>query len=430
MNQTEYDIIIVGAGAAGLMAMHDLISNGYKVCLMEASDRAGGRMQTTILENGAVMEAGAEFIHGKAPITKQLLGQASVPFYPVTGNMCTIRNGVWFPDDAVDNGFDKFQEKLESIEADCSILQFLDRHFPANEYDLLRSSIINLAEGFDLADISRASVQALQTELSMLDEEQFRIEGGYAALIKYLVEATQRTKNAAIHYNTRVQAVDHREEKIIAVTNRGEFIAKKIILTVSAGVLQSGDIRIQPVSTEHETAIMQLGFGSVIKILLRFKDAFWFEKHGDIGFLLTDEKIPTWWTQLPRRTPLLTGWFGGPRALALSKKPEADIYDVALDSLAKIFQVNKDWIRNEVVEHHIYCWNENEFTKGGYSYNTITSSEAKRVLQQPIAGKIYFAGEAIYSGESQGTVEAALTSGREVARKITEEYTSLTATDK
>ena len=77
----KYDVIIIGAGAAGLSAMKYLAEAGYKVCVLEAMGSIGGRI-ATIEENGFThpVEAGAEFIHGKLPLTFELLKKAGLSF--------------------------------------------------------------------------------------------------------------------------------------------------------------------------------------------------------------------------------------------------------------------------------------------------------------------------------------------------------------
>ena len=75
-------------------------------------------------------------------------------------------------------------------------------------------------------------------------------------------------------------------------------------------------------------------------------------------------------------------------------------------------------LKNLLNYHKIICWDNNPYVKGGYSFNTLNSEKAKKKLREPIDNSIYFAGEAIYSGEFQGTVEAALVSGRDVVREM------------
>ena len=85
---------------------------------------------------------------------------------------------------------------------------------------------------------------------------------------------------------------------------------KKIDLM--GGTHQNIVISFDPVINEYKRAALQIGWGSVTKILLQFKEAFWNEEEKNIGFLFSGEIIPTWWTQLPNKYPLLTGWLGGP----------------------------------------------------------------------------------------------------------------------
>src|SRR5687768_522891 len=92
----KYDIIIIGAGAAGLTAMKDLAEAGYKVCVLEAAETIGGRI-ATIEEKGftGAVEAGAEFIHGKLPLTFKLLKEAGLSYEAVEGDMIGVQNGEW-----------------------------------------------------------------------------------------------------------------------------------------------------------------------------------------------------------------------------------------------------------------------------------------------------------------------------------------------
>src|SRR3954462_5608095 len=92
----KYDVIIIGAGAAGLMAMRELVIAGYQVCLLEAAPEAGGRIYT-VNENGfkEPVEAGAEFIHGDLDLTTELLKHAGIPYVPVDGQMIPVQHGKW-----------------------------------------------------------------------------------------------------------------------------------------------------------------------------------------------------------------------------------------------------------------------------------------------------------------------------------------------
>ena len=137
-----------------------------------------------------------------------------------------------------------------------------------------------------------------------------------------------------------------------------------------------------------------------------------------MGFLITDEAIPTWWTQLPVENNLLTGWLGGPKATLKANNNERALLRSALLSLSSVFHLRHSVLAKELAHYKISSWHKHPFILGGYSYSTLFSEKAVEILSEPIADTIFFAGEAIYTGESQGTVEAALQSGLESAKKI------------
>src|SRR3990167_2924193 len=77
------DVVIVGAGVARLVAGRELAKAGKKVVMLEARDRVGGRVWPIAEEEfGFQVQAGAEFVHGPAPITKSLIKEAGLTYIP------------------------------------------------------------------------------------------------------------------------------------------------------------------------------------------------------------------------------------------------------------------------------------------------------------------------------------------------------------
>ncbi len=90
------DIIIVGAGAAGLMAAKKLSGAGFKVCVLEARNRMGGRIYTiNDLQLAIPVEGGAEFIHGNLEVTFNLLKEAGIDKQEIKGEVWQVREGRW-----------------------------------------------------------------------------------------------------------------------------------------------------------------------------------------------------------------------------------------------------------------------------------------------------------------------------------------------
>src|SRR4026207_659729 len=119
----KYDVIVIGAGAAGLAAMRKLIEAGLRVCILEASNVIGGRIATINEGFRDAAEAGAEFIHGKLPLTFKLIKEAKLTYEPVEGKMIGVQNGEWQKEEHSDH-WDKFMRQLKKLRADITIRQF------------------------------------------------------------------------------------------------------------------------------------------------------------------------------------------------------------------------------------------------------------------------------------------------------------------
>jgi monoamine oxidase len=167
-------------------------------------------------------------------------------------------------------------------------------------------------------------------------------------------------------------------------------------------------------------AVRQLGYGNVIKILLEFATPFWRgkKKPGQTLFILSDEPVPTWWTQPDDGNTLVTGWLTGENMrIFQSLPPDARLHHL-LSSLAVLFDVDRDFLMGQLKASRILDWSAAPYIKGGYSFETVDSSRARALLSQPIAQTLYFAGEAFYEGIAPATVEAAFSSGLAIAKKI------------
>ena len=136
-----------------------------------------------------------------------------------------------------------------------------------------------------------------------------------------------------------------------------------------------------------------------------------------MSFLFSDAAVPTWWTQFPESHPVLTGWLAGPRADAAAALSTDDIIEMALGSLAQAFSgFLLERLRGLLVTSRAINWGADPFARGAYSYATPSTPRVLAMLDRPDAN-VWFSGEAFYSGPEMGTVEAALTSGWQTARK-------------
>ena len=416
------DFLVVGAGAAGLMTARQLARAGKRVTILEARERCGGRIYPLPAEEfGYPAEGGAEFVHGAAPVTRAMMREARISLSPHEGTRWSARTGALVPDQSSLPHAGRFYEALREVKADLPIAEFLETHFAARQYDELRRTITRMVEGYDAADPRRASTFAIRDEWMARGEgQQGRVAEGYGALVGYLVSECRRLR-AAIHLGAAVTAIDEDRDGIAARCRDGAiFEANAAILTVPLPLLSA--IALPSAARERIAAIADIGFGNVVKILLRFATKWWADHGGrdlaDLSFLLSDATVPTWWTQHPAGYPVLTGWFAGPKADRVSSLTATELIDIGLASLAEIFDLPLDRIRRDLVASRAINWGNDPFARGAYSYATPKTRAAQSVLRKPDGGAIFFSGEALYAGPDMGTVEAALASGQETAQTI------------
>jgi monoamine oxidase len=310
---------------------------------------------------------------------------------------------------------------LQELKDDLTVADFFKRHFAGPEYSGLRRSIEKRVEGYDAADLARVSILALRDEwMNSGPGAQARIDGGYGALIEFLM-AECRSEGAVIHLCSAVSAIETTDAGVLIRCANGDVHdCDTAILTVPLPLLK--EIMLPPAEREKAAAVAHIGFGNVIKILLRFKTRWWADdKRGDLAdlaFLLSEATIPVWWTQFPAEHPVLTGWFGGPKTEAMAHLNDQELIETGLASLADIFSVDPKQLMRNLVAARALNWAHDPFARGAYSYATPGTRDVQSVLASSSGAAVLFSGEALYRGRDMGTVEAALASGLEVAQTV------------
>lgn len=425
MQENSFDIIVIGAGAAGLMAAWELAQTGKKTAVIEAKDHVGGRAHTMNDKNFELpVELGAEFVHGDLELTQMLLEKAGVEQYTVNGD-------IWQDeDDELDEqkdfieDYSSLNKKFKEVKEDISVAKFIEKHLQGKEFEEVRFSLKNYVEGYYAADTHKASTFALRDELNTSSDKQYRIEGGYIKLVDYLYRQCME-KGVQFFLSNPVKEINWNQDVVKVVTEQNSITSNKVLVTVPVGVLQSEAIRFSPAVPEKIQAAKKLGFGPVIKTTFQFDEAFWKKKEftqqkdlRKLSFIFSRAVIPTWWTYYPKEAAMLTGWSGGPHADEIKDLSNEDILQKGLESLSEIFNVSVNLLGLKLKGWHIANWVNDPYSCGGYSYEVVNGKEIRKIIKQPINNTIFFAGEGLYDGPEIGTVEAALYSGRETAHQI------------
>lgn len=420
MSATSEHIVIVGAGAAGLMAARELARAGRTVTILEARERCGGRIHPLpASEFGYPADGGAEFVHGEAPVTRALLREAGLVLQEIESERWSFDGADIMREDRHDAHEAELRAVVRELNDDLTVAEFLRRHFAGDQHARLRHSIERMVEGYDAADPERASTLALREEwMAGGHSPQARVQGGYGAMIDFLT-AQCRKLGVTFRFGCVVSAIEE-EGGAIAVRCVGGDVhgCDRVILTVPLPLLR--EIGLPGRARAKTAAADDIGFGNVIKILLRFRRPWWRERKeelADMSFLLSDQLIPVWWTQYPDRHPVLTGWFGGPRTAALAHLDPQALIDAGLDSLAAVFALSREDLARELTAAAATNWAHNPYARGAYSWATPRTREAQTILARG-DDPVLFSGEALYRGADMGTVEAALASGQQTAEMI------------
>lgn len=427
----QADIIVIGAGAAGLAATAELTRAGLDVALLEARERLGGRIFTVRDPACEVpLELGAEFVHGRPPEIGRFVQQGGLDLREVVGEDFCLRSSSIVPCDFFDE-VEGLLSRMKGIRHEQSFDDFLAGCCPEAPEEIRRWTRAYI-EGFNAADAGQVSVQSLQREAAAEEEidgeRAFRIVGGYDHLLTRLLEGADRN-HLALHTSTVVRDVVWSPGRVeVRCDDDRLFRARTAVVTLPLGVLQAGDVHFLPELRGKGSALAQLVTGQVMRVSLRFSERFWADAAlarrlpaslEDLRFLFTlGEWFPTWWTPAPVHAPVLTAWAPSVRADALSGHDTEYIVDKALESLAWALPVDRSELDELFQQAYLHDWQADPFSRGAYSYVRVGGLEAQKTLAEAVEQTLFFAGEATETDGHHATVHGAIATGHRAAREV------------
>ena len=412
-----HDVIVVGAGAAGLMAARELTRAGKQIVVLEASHRVGGRVLTLFEERAGVpIELGAEFVHGDAPTTTRLLDEARLATVPVSGEHVRSDDGELSPQGPIWKRMSRvFALMSKRRKTDRSFQEFLDTRPGGARLARDRELADAFVQGFDGADPTLISERSLAEQGDPTEGAATarRVVNGYAALIVHL----DREVSSFVRLNCRAQSIEWGDAGVRVVDATGTtHSARAVVIALPLPMLQDGALHIEPEIPTLRNAANRLVMGHVARTCVVVRERFWEEKTQELSFVHAPRRpLTVWWTQHPIQAPVLVGWAGGPAARQLTRS--GTLEEVVLAELAHVFRMRRARTESIVESIHWHDWSSDPLVRGAYSYVGVGGVSAPRTLARSIAGRVFVAGEAA-DAESGGTVEAALASGERAARAV------------
>ena len=422
--QSRPDVIVVGAGMAGLAAARALATRGRSVLLLEARDRIGGRVWTSKEWPGLPVDLGASWIHGVKgnPLTA-LADEAGVvrtqtrwdpnPVFRPGGGRAIL-------DDAGERAgalIDKARARVEDFDNDVSLAAAVEalpewKKLDKSDRRLVRHVIhdeIELEYAAGWRDLSAWNFD----DSGDYGGGDVVFPGGYGALAGYLARGLE------IRTGEAVARIENAGKDVRIMTRLGgDYWARHVIVTVPLGVLKAKTIAFShPLSRKRTAAIRSIGMGLMNKCCLRFDRVFWPEQGDAFSFFGEQDGYWSEWLSLSQISgkPLLMGFNVGDPARQIESLDDAATIGQAMAVLKSVFGPGVP----DPVAAQISRWGQDPFAAGSYSYAAVGTD---RKTRQSLAGadwggRLVFAGEAAHA-DHPATVHGAYLSGRDAAALI------------
>ena len=403
---SDVDVVIIGAGAAGIAAARRVAAANRRFALIEAGNRIGGRCVTDTKIFGVPYDLGAHWMHN--PDSNPLVAAAAksgFDVYPAPRTQ-TVRVG---PRSARDSELENFLASVlrshraiadaGKAKADMAAVRAL----PRDLFDWQATVEFILGPFGASKDLKEISAMDLARAIER-DSDAF-CRQGYGALLAKLATGLD------VQLSTPVQRIDWSRGLEIETT-KGRLRARAAIVTVSTNVLTANKIEFSPALPKRQLdAAAKLSLGSYDHIAL--------DMPGNPLNLQRDDMVfeQSAGTRTAALLANISGSglhlveIGGQFGRELAVKGEAAMVEFARDWLASLFGAN---VKRAIKRSHATRWNDEPFVLGAMSAAAPGNADARKILMEPIGGRIWFAGEAVH--ETQwGTVAGAWESGTRAA---------------
>jgi len=403
------DVVIIGAGAAGIAAARRIAAGGRKFVVLEAADHIGGRCITDTYTFDVPYDRGAHWIHMPDinPVMK-LAPRQGLEVYPAPASQ-KVRIGRRYAREGELEDFLAVQVRANRAiteaarKSDIACEQALPNDLadwrPAIEFVLGPFGC-----GKDLAEVS-----AVDFAKSAERGADAFCRQGFGTLISGLAQGVP------VQLSTPATAIDMRRN-VAVETPKGTIAARAAIVTVSSNVIASGTIKFTPdlATRQQFDAFGKLSLGSYDHIALELKENVLGLESDDLVFEKSSGSRTAAILANISGTPLCFVEVAGSFGRDLSAKGEAAMVNFAADWLAGLYGAE---IKQAIRRTHATRWNSEPLALGAFSAAAPGAQSARRVLMEPVDNAVWFAGEAVHE-TLWGTVGGAWESGERAADAV------------
>lgn len=410
---TNPDVVIIGAGAAGLSAGRQLAKRGVSYVIVEADSRVGGRAYTESASFGVPVDHGCSWISGSIHNPFARIGQSAgftlvdhtnvgSHLYDLDGNEAS--DAEWAQYDRAWGATTRALDRAGQAGKDVSAASVI----PQMPYSATCQSWIGgMDYGVDFDQLSTGDYWETAD-----DQPSYIVHEGLGAVVATLAS------DQPIVLNTPVTAIDWSGNGVTVETVNGTIRARACLVTVSTGVLAAGSIKFTPdLPAAKQQAIEDVPMGLLMKVPLLFDGArLGLGENNWVTYRIPENKPgeACYFVAWPTGHDYVFGNIGGRFGWDLSAQGQDAVVDYALGELIKI--VGSD-ARKHFVKGLKTDWAENPLTHGAYAAPRPGRNAARHILAEPLGERVFFAGEAM-AGAFSALVNGSYQSGKQTAKAI------------
>lgn len=410
---TNPDVVIIGAGAAGMSAGRELQKRGISFVIVEAADHIGGRAYTESATLGQPVDHGCSWISGSNNNPFTQIGKAGgftmvnhtsagSDLFDLDGNPAS--DAEWAAYDRAWSAVERALSRAGKAGKDVAASTVV----PDMPYSATVQSWMGAMDyGVDFDGVSTADYWD-----SAEDQPSYLVKEGLGAVVATLAEGLP------VSLGTTVTAIDHSGPGVAVETSAGTIRAKACLVTVSTGVLAAGKIRFTPeLPTTKQQAISDIPMGLLMKVPMMFDGArLGLAENNWVTYRIPEDKAgeACYFVAWPCGHDYLFGNIGGRFGWELSAQGSDAVVDYALGELVRLLGSDT---RKHFVKGFATDWAENPLTLGAYGAPRPGAISARKALAEPVGNSLFFAGEAM-GGSVSALVNGAYKSGKKTAKAM------------
>ncbi|MEM9388631.1 MAG: NAD(P)/FAD-dependent oxidoreductase [Pseudomonadota bacterium] len=406
---SDPDVVIVGAGAAGLAAARTLAHLGKSFVVLEAADRIGGRAYTDTSTFGVPYDPGAHWLHnGNRNPFNAYARQRGFDLYLPNSDLALYVGDQpagaadWLQFTASLNQTSFAIEEAGQAGLDVSIDSIAPQ---VNSWDPTTEFLLAQVSGAQFEDLST------QEAVSFAGGRDWLCAQGYGAVL------ADYGASIPVELQRSVERIDWSGTGVEVHTSDGLIRAGAVLVTVSTNVLASGAIEFTPaLPVDLEEAISRIGMSAYIRVGLKFSENIFGTGPDSFAYYKTDTGNAVSILANQGGGPVSTADLGGDNARAMAQASDEAIIDYALGELEAIYGSS---VRDRLIKAHVANWEQYPLAQGAWSQVQPGFYSARQAFreQAAIGDRVFFAGEALHP-DMFATVAGAAITGRYAALQI------------